>query len=236
MLLYKNKLPNIKSYVNFIATSKNNYCFTCKIIDYNLDGILPMNLITSKKKIKSFNKLVPLNKNLVGIVDNIDKDIITLNLVHIDKNSTEYKNYLKLNIENNKLSKICKRYCFKFNKNLDNFWNDILNIENDNKLDFVINNLKTFNKEFQDFFLENIKEKSNIKIETKIGIITLDNIENLKKDINNLIKTEKYNLTIKLDKLPIYKIESNNNDHINSFKNKLREKFDNNEKTFIKFI
>ena len=225
MLLYKNKLPNIKSYVNFIATSKNNYCFTCKIIDYNLDGILPMNLITSKKKIKSFNKLVPLNKNLVGIVDNIDKDIITLNLVHIDKNSTEYKNYLKLNIENNKLAKICKRY-----------WNDILNIENDNKLDFVINNLKNFNKEFQDFFLENIKKKSNIKIETKIGIITLDNIENLKKDINNLIKTEKYNLTIKLDKLPIYKIESNNNDHINSFKNKLREKFDNNEKKFKKFI
>jgi len=236
MLLYKNKLPNIKSYVNFIATSKNDYCFTCKIIDYNLDGILPLNLVSSKKKIKSFNKLIPLNKNLVGIVDNIDKNMITLNLVYMDKNSFEYKNYLKLNINNNKLFKICKRYCFKFNKNLDIFWDDILNINNDDKLEFVIKNLKIFDKNFKSFFLENIKEKVYTKIEHKIGLITLVNIEIFKKEINDIIKNEKYNLTIKLDKLPIYKIESNNNNDINCFKNKLRENFKNNNNVFIKFF
>ena len=109
--IYGNYLPKVNTYVNFIFTDRNEHTLTCLLTDYDINAIMPLSLITTKKKIRSINKLTPLNKPLIGFIDNIDQDIITLSLAYNDIESESYKKLLDDNIYLFQLRKKINQYC-----------------------------------------------------------------------------------------------------------------------------
>nr|QFG74623.1 MAG: hypothetical protein [Megaviridae environmental sample] len=220
MQLYKNKLPEIDDIVNFKAEKKNDYGFNCTLIDYGIEGLLPINLITKKKRIKNINTLIPLNKTLQAYVNEITNNIITLNIVLLDKTSDKYQNFVKVNEDNKKLHTLIKRYCYKYNKDINILWKPIQELDISNKLEYTYKNIDNLELELKKFILDN--KKIAIKnYEKKIAINTLDDINVLKLVVQNIIIDNNLNVIITVDKLPIYKIQSDNIDNCNLFINKL---------------
>lgn len=218
--IYGNYIPKINNYVNFIFTERNNNVLICNLIDYNLDAIMPYNLVTTKKKIRSINKLTPLNKKLIGFIDNIDNNIITLSLAYNDIDSINYKKIKEDNIYINQLKKKISQYCFSNKINIQIFLKKyiypideerIKNNSKDNLYDYIINNINTINENtFKKYLLEShkeyIKTSSNF-YETKFKFISVGGIEYTKSIFTKIL--EKYiNLNIDLISVPEYRIYS----------------------------
>ena len=180
--LYNYK-PKIGEYINFIFTEHKDDYLVCNLIDYNLGCIMTFHCLTSKKKIKSLKSLAPLNKQLIGIIENIDGENIELNKVNVNKNSEEYDIFVKNNQKNHILKKFINQYVHKFNKNIDTVLEDnIYNLkikDNSNYLDQIIN-LDRKN-DFDNYM--RLRLDLNIKKENEFNI----NIK-CKGDINNIIK------------------------------------------------
>jgi hypothetical protein len=219
--IYGHMYPKIKSYVNFIFTNRNDDYLDCYLPDYNLPAIMPINLLTNKKKIKSINKLAPLNKNLIGLVDEIDENII-LNLAYVDDESDEYKQHIEDNIYINQLKIFLKQYSFKFSINLDFVLTNYihpLDVErintNYNLYDYIYNNINKISDEqllnFLKNGMDNFTNKNNYELYTEFKFISVNGIEHTKNIFNQI--TNKYpNINIILKSSPTYILYSNNNE------------------------
>ena len=96
--------PKIGEYVNFIFTAHKDNYLCCKLTDYDLNCIMTFQCLTNKK-IKSLKSLAPINKENIGIIENIDNENIELNLTNVNKNCDDYNNFVKLNQSNHVLKK-----------------------------------------------------------------------------------------------------------------------------------
>lgn len=143
--------PNEKSLVNFIFTKRIDNCFECFLTDYNKKAIMPFHMATQKSnmKNKNINTLAPLNKPLVGTVEEINDDTITISMAFIDKESLEYKLFLEETSKNKVLASNIKKYTTKNNINYIDYWEriiypiDRMRMENNefNLFDFILNNI-----------------------------------------------------------------------------------------------
>ena len=107
---YSNK-PIDKSLVNFIFTEHCKDCFKCYLPDYNLNAIMPFQLATLKNSLKkNINTLAPLNKPLVGMIEEITDDIIIISIAYVDKDSALYKTFEEETIKNKRLVGSVKQY------------------------------------------------------------------------------------------------------------------------------
>ena len=173
------------------------------------------------------NALVPVNKNLIGIIEDTENDSYTISLAYNDFTSEDFSTFTKLCSNNKKIISVSKRYTSKNNLDFEEFWNNnILIINEKDKYSYIKNNLQNFLKklEYPDLFNEymettnKVKENGNIK---KIGIVTQGSFIKLQEDIKSIIQNS--NIEIILDKLPNYIVRYENEEELEIFIENLKK-------------
>ncbi len=221
---YNTITPKEKSFVNFIFTEHGKDCFKCYLTDYDMEAIMPFQLATFKSSIKSYNSLAPLNKPMIGTVEEINDDNIILSMVFIDKNSSEYKDFENTNIKNKKLVSCIKQYAIKNKTDYIEIWEHyIYPIDNvrrqktqDNSLfDFIIDNLEDQMLNFEKDLLDSLQKLNvkNTEIITKFKFVSLEGINMTKQLINQALEETnlKDSIKIMIESTPNYYIKSLNN-------------------------
>ena len=247
---YSTDSPFINENVLVHFIEKKDSYFKAQLIEYPLyEGILNFQDATKKKKIKSWNNIVILNKNTVAKVEDIDnnKKIVKLSLIYLqNENLMEYFN------ENKIMEKFIKTFCIinKYDYNL--IWSNIIHkidiLRRENNIDmslwnYFINNKYILDNEIYNKLIElyiSKYENINKKKISKFGIITNINIDIIKTIFNTVLSNIDYKYTLKYDAAPKYifeTIESNNdkNDH-NIFFNNLNNEINNYNKIYNKQV
>jgi len=226
---YSTNKPEINENVLVHFIEKKDSYFTAKLKEYTLyDGILNFQNATKKKKIKSWNNIVLLNKNMVAKVEDIDevKKIVKLSLIYL-KN----ENLLTTFNENNILEKFIKSFCLVNKYNFNDIWIKIIHkidIEkraNNSELSlwnyFIKNKVKSESineellNEIVNYYL--IKyDKTNQKIISKFGIISNIGIDIIKLIFNSIITDvdsilSNIEFILKYESTPNYIFETINN-------------------------
>lgn len=118
--------------VNF--TERNDSFFDAKLIEYPYRGMMGYQLVTKKRKVTSWNKLVPLNKNMVTRVEEVDDSakIVQLSLVYLsdlfDEELTPDKIQEKLLVhfnENKVMESFIKSLCIINEYNYKDIWENL---------------------------------------------------------------------------------------------------------------
>ncbi len=216
--LYHNS-PQDKSLVNFIFTEHGKDCFKCYLPDYDTDAIMPFQLATLKSNLKkNVNTLAPLNKPLIGSIEEIIDDTIIISIAYIDKEALDYKQFEETNIKNKKLVSSVMQYTTKNKLNFYDFWKDKIHPIDKNRnelslLDYILENIEEIQSNLLDSILCNSLQQIIVKNKhpiTKFKMVSLNNIENIKKII--LLALDETNtkdlLDINLEATPIYQIVS----------------------------
>ncbi len=124
--LYHLNTPKEKTMVNFIFTEHMADCFKCHLLDYDADAIMPLRLATTKNSIKSPKTLAPLNKPMVGVVEEINDDNIIISMAYVDRESDEYKEFETQNDQTKKMVSVIKKYATMNKKNYVEYWEETI--------------------------------------------------------------------------------------------------------------
>ena len=111
--------PVVGEYVLVHFIERTDSFFDAKLLEYPYRGMMSYQDATKKRKIYNWNKVVPLNKDMIARVDEVDKQtkIVQISIAHLDD---EFKESLSL-------SEIQEKLMIPFNENklLENFINSI---------------------------------------------------------------------------------------------------------------
>jgi hypothetical protein len=202
--------PEIGEYVNFIFTEHKNDYLCCKLTDYDLNCIMTFQCLTNKKKIKSLRSLAPLNKEMIGMIENISDDNIELNLININKKSDNYNIFLENNQKNHILKKNINQYVHKYNKDINFILNNfIYTLKSElNYLDQILE----LDNDFYNFVKLNLKKAQVKSNKIKLNIKCYGNINNLINLFDTTIEESSYtDINVTQSKLSEYTISSNSN-------------------------
>lgn len=110
--------------------------FKAKLLEYQYSGMINFQDITKKRRVQSFKKFVPLNKNMVARVENVDSKalIAQLSLAYLDegnnsKDSTTNSIQEKLLVyfqENKQMESFVKTLCIINKYNYIDVWTKII--------------------------------------------------------------------------------------------------------------
>lgn len=251
MKFYCNNKPKEGEIVQVIFTNR---------IDDHTEGYLteyPGNIImvhaqaTKKKKIKSFNKVIPLDKPVPAVVENFDKNGNgSVSRAYLEDSD---ENYTGKFLSNTRLFNGIDQICQKFGIKFEEFWIQKLfpflekNNEDDNLyLETLIKNIPKLNEVTDNNdLIEEIKQRFNnvtIKKEIfkrEIGIVSNEGVELIKDLIKQTISeynTEQNgNISIKYKNTPHYVVESDCSDsHLTDFIKLMAENSKKRKNIFIK--
>ena len=170
-------------------TEKLDSFFDAKLIEYPYRGMMNYADASKKRKISSWNKIVPLNKLMVARVDDVDEKakIVHLSIAYLDEFFTE-KNLAPSDIqdklmvqfnENKLLESLITSLCMITKANFSDIWTSLVHVIdserrefNDDNDDEPMNLWKYFSENFE----ENINgwcSVSGITEETKQTLISL---------------------------------------------------------------
>jgi len=252
---YNNSDPTLGELVLVEFTNKTDYNFNCILLEYEYTGIMCYQDATKKRKVYSWNKIVPLNKSMVARVDNIDtkSKIVQISIAYLDEDINNkningddiQSSLMKYFIENRMLENFIKSLCIIHNYDLIEVWKkyiyviDIERKKNDKKVSLwiffnnninninnIINNIELTDKIKNLYYKKFTKNEELINI-TKISIISLDGVTNIKNFFNNYFKDVNYIYTLKYDTAPNYILQTFNismiehNNIVNDIKTKL---------------
>ncbi len=221
---YSVRNPNQKSYVNFIFTNRLDNCFECFLTDFNKKAVMPFHMATQKSnmKHKNINTLAPLNKPMIGIVEDIIDDTIIVSMAFIDKGALEYKLFLEETSKNKVLAINVRKYTTKNNIDYISYWErviypiDRMRMETNefNLFDYILNNIDTISQE-GNLDKSIIETLSTINVKTtipniKFKLVSTNGVENIKKMIDMALEIS--NTTDILDVM----IESSPNYYVSS--------------------
>ena len=240
--MFKPEFLREKSYVTirFLNNDIKQDYLDVFLVDYGINGIIPVSLLTKKKKIKSISKVVPLNKDLPAIVDNFDiqKNIVSLSRKYIDKNTDEYQIWLNEVKSKKLIISLVKSSAKKLEKEENYFYENIINpiakmrFDEESRLNYF-NKLELPEdvKSVAEEFINMEKPVKTISYSSKIGLIAKSSFDEYQKQILSVL--EKYpNLQLKSESVPYFVISSNSNnsvpndhhlfvDELNKLENKL---------------
>ena len=229
--IYHNSVPEINEVVLIKFTKKNDTHFEGNLLEYDYDAIMSYNNATKKKKVYSWNKIVPLNKTLLATIEDVieGNNIVQVSTAYND-NETELKERLKPFNDNKILISLIKKICYKQKLNFNDFWTNIIypidklrkeeNIDNllefflENKNEYVLELLQKYYENYNNI-LSSIDENminTNQKITSKIGLISINGIDKTKTVLSEFISDQSWNFTFKYDSTPFYFLESYIND------------------------
>lgn len=223
--IYSNAVPELNELVLIKFTKKCDTHFEGELIEYNYNAIMSYNDATKKKKVYSWNKIVPLNKIMLAKIENVieESSIVQVSIAY---NYKDMKEEMKQFLDNKLLIALIKKICYLYKLDFIEFWQSIihpidkkrkmLNIDNlynffKDNLDLLTNlidNKYENNKEIINFINDNIKD-STFKIKSKIGLISMNGLNTTLNTISELTKTQEWNYQFKYDTTPYYILESN---------------------------
>ncbi len=250
--IYYNITPEINETVLITFTKMNKTHIEGTLHDYNYNAIMSYNDATKKKKVYCWKKIIPLNKMMLAKVE----DIVNHSFVQVSTayNNTEIELHKQLKPfnDNKILISIIKKVCHKLTLDFNEFWINIIHsidkqrktIDDDENKDNLLEYFKT-NKELLQNLLkskyENFNEIlvcindniqiNNYKITSKIGLISINGINNTKKVLTEFLNEQKWNFIFKYDSAPFYILESyttntteeNHQEFIQSLEEKLKQ-------------
>lgn len=234
--IYNNKIPNKYENVLVKFIDRNNTHIEGELLEYNFKCMMSYNDITKKKKIYSWNKIVPLNKQMVARIDEIfiESHYVQVSIAYFTKadinnnnNDDLQKQLLKPFNDNKILISTIKNICYKNNIDFCEFWYNIIHkidinrkLENINSsfLEYYINNLdqvkELVNEKYNNININNMIDKINYeksyKITSKIGIISINGINYTINIIKKIIDINNdWEFVFKYETAPYYILESN---------------------------
>jgi translation initiation factor 2 alpha subunit (eIF-2alpha) len=227
---YQENKPKIGEIVQVVFTQRNDDHATGHLTEYEGTIIMSYSQATKKKKIRSINKLIPLDKPTTVIIEDFDnnKNIGNVSKAYLDDVEDNYNDNF---VHNNKLINIVYQICQKKGIDFKSFWKEtllpfILSIKDDKEedeenttstnLNNLITNIDKFNSIVKnDFFCDEIKNKFiNIKknelIKKTIGIVSNEGVDNTKKLFEMSLDENDYkeNISIKYSNTPNFLIET----------------------------
>lgn len=240
---YSTNKPEINENVLVQFIERKDAYFKAKLIEYSLyEGILNFQDATKKKKIKSWNNIVVLNKNSVAKVEDVDdiKKIVKLSLIYLKNEFT-----ISFFNENKIMEKFVNTFCIINKYNFNEIWNNIvhkidisrrLNNNNLSLWNYFITNKNLFESQSEEYVIYNnliklyIKKYENINYKqvSKFGIISNIGIDIVKNIFKNILLNITCDNILKYDTVPNYLFETNITDD-----NLIHDTFINNLKNAI---
>jgi hypothetical protein len=254
--IYCNKLPQQYDNVLVKFTSRSETHIEGELLEYDLKCIMSYNDATKKKKIYSWNKIVPLYRTLVARVDEVFNDslYVQVSIAYFTKSETNTNNedeiqkqLMKPFNENKALVSFIRDSCHKLNIDFIEFWTNIIHPLDKSRresklvcslLEYYINNFELVEELVKDETilkqLKKILQDKTYKIVSKIGIISINGINNTMNIIKTVTEKHKWAFTFKYESKSYYILESHSststiNDHntfIEDLQNEIK-KYDN---------
>lgn len=231
---YCNTKPQINELVLVNFTCHKESHIEGKLIEYpECDAFLSYNDATKKKKVLSWNKVVPLNKELVARVESIDGSIAQVSLAYIMDNKIPEEEMRKKLLEpfqaNRQLVSIIKKLSIEFKIDYETLWIDIVHQIDEARRDEYdpenfpsvyqycceekdnFEHIFSHNGELYEKFIELIEksmEEKPYKILTKLEIVSNGGVENTILTLEKAIKTINFPFSLKYISAPVFHFES----------------------------
>lgn len=236
---YSNENPKVGELVLVIFIERKESFFDAKLIEYNYRGIMNYQDATKKRKVNSWNKVVPLNKNMVASVDEVDDKlkIVQLSITYLGDIFNEdllpeqiQEKLLGTFSENRLLEGFIKSLCIVNKYKYDFIWTTLIYHldkirDNDTTIwKYFCDNIDNLDNWIIELKLDNdiankikvLYDKRNEiiinKIVSRIGIISSNGVSNTKKLLNEILNEITYNYTLKYDTAPYYIFETSSED------------------------
>jgi len=242
---YKNKKPNKDEIVLIIFIEERDSHFNGKLVEYSCDAFLRKEDATKKTKHIIWDKIVPIGKELIGRVDEVNSDnSVQVSLTYMDNDDkTIIENFNK----NKKLISLVKSMGIQNSIFVNTIWESIIYIIDERRreeyeiadmpplLQYCVDELdiltEFFNEDkiflkFKEALMKSIEEKA-YKIKSIIGIISYNGVQNTIELLNKATKNIKYKYSLNytyykknMKSFPSYLFEtfsedSNDSDHEN---------------------
>jgi len=236
-----NTMPKVGTNVLAVFTKQKDGYFEAKLVDYPYEGIMNFKDATKRRRVSSWNQIVPLNKEMVACIEAIDKDTIQLSTAYFE--DSKFKDMDEMQIqrelmapfnENKMLRKflisLCKMHNYEFTDIWRTFIDDIKSsydeyMEEEEEVvslwKYFIDNFEEFveNTQLDESIVMNMRElyekKNEVeinKIVSRIGVISLGGVNGTKQLFTNVIKNIKYNYSLKYESAPYYIFETSSED------------------------
>lgn len=220
---YCENKPTAGEIVQVVFTERKEDHTEGFLTEYEGNIIMVHAQATKKKKIKSFNKIIPLDKPLAAVIEDFsdDKNNGSVSRAYLDLPEEEYSR--KFN-NNSKLINGIYQICIKLNINFEDIWRNKLfpyfqksSVEGKSYLENFMECLELpdeilDNKELKDAILEKFSNLSNKKevFKKDVGIISNNGVEGMKSVISNSFDEveDKERFNIKYKNAPNFTIET----------------------------
>jgi hypothetical protein len=231
--IYSSKYPKINDSVAVVFINRNESHFEGKLVEYgDMTVIMSYNDATKKKKVHSWNKLVPMNKPILARVEevNAESEWIQVSIAYNQKiKEGEEEVEFKFYNDNKSLVSLINKICINNNIDFNMFWINIIHEIDKKRIEESDENLYEYFNNNLDYYEELVKSKyenyddiiisthSNIvkkayKITSKIGIISMSGISKTQEMFQKLTdENNDWEYKIKYDTAPFYIIESSSN-------------------------
>jgi translation initiation factor 2 alpha subunit (eIF-2alpha) len=162
---YTNEFPDIDELVLVEFIDRNDSFFNAHLVEYNLRGMLTYQNATKKRKVSSWNKLVPLNKKMVAKVEEVDTyaKIVQISLAYLpdlfqeDLTNEQVQEKLMNNfMENKNLELLIKLFCKAKDLDINNFWTTFVHYIDELRREYNQDNDE--NISIWKYFIDNIKD------------------------------------------------------------------------------
>ncbi len=255
--IYSSRYPKINESVAVVFINRNESHFEGKLIEYgDMTVIMSYNDATKKKKVYSWNKLVPMNKPILARVEEVNEESewIQVSIAYNQKikegeEDIEFKFYN----DNKSLISLINKICINNNINFNIFWSNIIHEIDKKRIEESEEDLYTYFNNKLDYYEELVKSNyenyeniiisthSNIlkkiyKITSKVGIISSISISKTQEMLRRLTEeNNEWEYRIKYDTTPFYIIESTSNNSTNDNHEDLISKLNNMSKEYKLF-
>lgn len=222
---YSENNPQVEELVLCIVKERNQEDNVIKLYlpDYNTNAIMSFKKATNKKKVRSWNNIIPLNKEIICKVESIntrnDEKFIEVSKAYIDLSSDYVKKFNEEQKNNYKLKAIFKMLDniyedFNYKNNWENiiYPFDKLRKEENSDLflfDYILTKYEEFISKFKpeyqtqiNKFINKNKKTDKNKFKTKFGMYSKyynDTINIIKKSLENIDDVD-----VKIDKVPYF--------------------------------
>lgn len=234
MKFYCNNKPKEGEIVQVVFTNRIDDHTEGYLTEYPGNIIMVHSQATKKKKIKSYNKVIPLNKPVPAVIENFDDNGNgSVSRAYLEDSD---ENYTGKFLSNTRLFNGIGQICKKFGLNFEEFWSQKLFpfLESNNKednlyLETLIKNIPKLNQVTDNSeIIEEVKQKFiNVTIKKEIfrreiGIVSNEGVELIKELIKQTISDfnsdSSGNISIKYKNTPHYVVESDSSEsHLANF-------------------
>ena len=240
---YSKQNPHINEVVLVKFTVMKDGFFDGVLIEYpNYTIIMTFQDATKKRRVYSWGKVVPLNKNMVAQISNLDTMTKTaqVSIAYFEDKEEDYQEKLmKPFLENKLMINFIKSLCLVHKYEFNDIWTNLIHYidtlreeyneeQEDDEIvtiwKYFCNNIDDLEEWVESTNLDkdiytNIKEQYDKKmtesphnITTVIGIVSPGGTIHTKKLLEKVLKTIKYNYTFKYNATPNYILESSSFD------------------------